>query len=686
MDLEKMFQPRSIAVVGASPEEGKVGNVIIKNILSLGYEGKVYPVNPKHDQILGVKCYHQLAEIEEEVDLAVMAIPAKFVVGEVKSNMERIKNFVIVSAGFSEIGEEGKARETELATLAKQNDLNILGPNCLGFIVPKLNLNASFASGLPEAGNVAFITQSGALAVALTDLASAEKIHFSQIVSIGNKMSLTETEMLEYLERDEDTKVIGMYLEGIKDGRKFLEVASRVSRQKPIIILKAGKTERSQKAISSHTGALAGSDEIMDAAFEKAGVLRAEDLEEFFNLIGFISHNKPLSCGKVVVITNAGGLGVLTTDAFKQKTIALAELEERTKTALRKVLPEEASVENPIDLLGDAKQDRYKQVLKIVEKDRSVGSVICLLTPQDQTPVEKIARVIFRFNQKSAKTVMASFVGGKKVEKGIKKLRMENIFNFSFPEKAVSVLDAFYRWNCKEGRSEEAGPSKDHERERKLAEIVAGAKSDGRQALYFSESRQAMELYGINTIDSVEIMPEAALPIRDQFPVVLKVDSDSVLHKTDKQGLILDIKDQSQLEEAFAKMRGNFPGAKLIIQSMLERQMELILGIKQDPGFGPVVVYGLGGIYTEVFKLAEMLIPPFSQAAVEKSLQEGKLGFLFRETRGQKPYDIASLARIITNLGQFAMEMGEIAGFDINPLLVYNDGNEAVAVDVKVII
>ncbi|MFZ2189130.1 MAG: acetate--CoA ligase family protein [Candidatus Moraniibacteriota bacterium] len=687
MNLEKLFNPQSIAIVGASQEVGKVGTVIAKNILELGYAGKVFLVNPKYDQISNTKCYHKLTDVEGEVDLVIMAIPAKFVVSEIRENVSKTKNFVIISAGFSEMGEEGKLREAELLQLAKENDLNILGPNCLGFIIPKLKLNASFASGLPEAGNIAFVTQSGALAVALTDLAKAEKIYFSKIVSIGNKMNIAETEMLEYLEKDEDTAVIGMYLEGIEDGVEFMKIANRVSKTKPIVILKAGKTERSQKAIASHTGALAGSDEIMNVAFRKAGVLRAKDLEEFFNLIGFISHNKKMVKNKIAVVTNAGGLGVLTTDAFSQKEIVLAELGEKTKQALRGILPEESSVENPIDLLGDAKEDRYKKVLQIIEKDSEIGAIICLLTPQDQTPVEKIARVITRFNTKSEKTIVASFVGGKKVEKGIKKLRTENIFNFAFPESAVSVLDAYYRWNSKEGDCDENFSGNVNQwRKDQIGTFINFARAENRHALYFSESRKIMDMYGIKTVDAYEICAGDELPAHNNFPVVLKVDSDAVLHKTDKQGLILNLRNQIELEMAFQKMRSNFPGARLIIQPMLGRDMEIILGIKRDANFGPVIVYGLGGIYTEIFKLAEMIIPPFSKEAIEKSLREGKLGFLFRGVRGQKAYNVSELAQIILALGEFSQEADGVTEFDINPLLVYNNGNEAVGVDVKIII
>jgi len=393
MNLEKLFNPRSIAIVGASQEAGKVGNVIAKNILELGYTGEAYCVNPKYENIFGKKYYKKLSEIKEEIDLAIIAIPARFVVEEIQENAKKIKNYVIISAGFAEISLEGKAREDELRKIAQDNNLNILGPNCLGFIIPQLKLNASFAGGMPEAGSVAFVTQSGALAVALADLAKKEKIGFSGIFSIGNKMNISETAMLEYLEKDENTKVIGMYLEGIKNGVDFIKTAGRVSQKKPIVILKAGKTERAQKAISSHTGALAGSDEIINAVFEKSGIIRAQDMKEFLGLLEIISLTNIPRNKEIAIITNAGGLGVLVTDAFKDKKIKLAEISEKTKNNLKKFLPEESSVSNPIDVLGDADEKRYAKTLDMLRKE-DISTIICLLTPQDQTPVKKIARKI----------------------------------------------------------------------------------------------------------------------------------------------------------------------------------------------------------------------------------------------------------------------------------------------------
>ncbi|MFZ2192886.1 MAG: acetate--CoA ligase family protein, partial [Candidatus Moraniibacteriota bacterium] len=632
-------------------------------------------------------CYKALDEIEAEIDLAIIAIPAKFVNQEIQNNAKKIKNYVVISAGFSEIGDEGKKQEEVLAQIARENNLNILGPNCLGFIVPQLRLNASFAGGMPEAGNISFISQSGALAVALMDKAKKEGIKFSNIVSIGNKMQITEAEMLEYLAQDENTKVIGMYLEGIKEGKKFIEIAQRVSRVKPIVILKAGKNEKTQKAISSHTGALAGNDEVVSAVFEKAGVLRADNLEEFFDLVTFISFSREIQNKKVVIITNAGGAGVLISDAFSGKKIQLAILTEETKNKLREFLPEESSVENPIDLLGDAHADRYKNVLEVISKIEEIGSIICLLTPQEQTPVDEIAQEIINFKEKTDKTIAAVFLGGEKVERGIEKLRQNGVCNFSFPDSAVIAVDGYSRWN--DFQIERVNIKKrniNEERHRKISEIIKNAKNENRSALYFSESREIMDMYGIKTVEVIEIEAGAELPMLNNFPVVMKVDSDAVLHKTDKQGLILDIKNQADLKTAFDKMRNNFPGAKLIIQPMLAHGTELILGIKKDATFGPVILCGLGGIYTEIFKIAEMFIPPFSEQEISRILQSGKLGFLFRETRGQKTYNLAEINNIILALGDFSSEIDSVLEFDINPLLIYNNKKEAIAVDVKIII
>lgn len=687
MDLQKLFNPGSIAILGASAEEGKVGNVIAKNILELGYSGKVFPVNPKYEEVLGKKCYASLSDIEEPIDLVIVSIPSKFIFQEIQKNADRCKNYVIISSGFSEVGETGKAREEELRKLAEEKELSILGPNCLGFIVPRLKLNASFASGIPDIGNVALISQSGALAVALMDSAKERNLKFSNIVSVGNKMQLTENELLEYFANDPNTKVIAMYLEGIKDGKRFLEAAGKASKLKPIVILKAGKTEKAQKAISSHTGALAGSDDIMDAAFKKCGVMRADNLEEFFELVSFISLEGFPKNGNVAIATNAGGPGVLAADAFLGKRIVLHEFSEKAKDKFRKFLPEESSLGNPIDMLGDAKEDRYKKTLNMMDKDPEIGSILAILTPQDQTPVAKIASVIAKFKDKGDKAVLASFIGGERVKKGLKKLQMAGVPNFPFPENALRTLDKAYSWNILRNSEEVQDRNEiDEARKEKAISIIENAKREMRKTLYFSEAKEIMEMYGVRCPDTREIKPGDTDFKVKFFPAVLKVDSDKVIHKTDKKALILDIENQEGLNEAVNEMKRAFYGERFIVQPMFEKGTELILGIKKDAVFGPIVVYGLGGIYTEVLRMVDFLIPPLSKAEIVRALRKSKIGFLFEETRGQKPHDIDEVADMIKGIGDFSREITEFSEFDINPLIIYNNGKKAEAVDVKIIL
>ncbi len=685
MNLENLFNPKSIAIVGATEAQGKVGNVITKNIFGLGYDGEIFLVNPKHDTLFGKKCYHSLSDIESHVDLAIISIPAKFVVSEIRANAEKTKNYVVISAGFSEMGKEGQDREGYLKNISQKHGLNILGPNCLGFIVPKINLNASFSGGLPASGNVAFVSQSGALAVGLMDIAKEEDIRFSYIISVGNKMQLSEAEILEYLGRDPDTKVIGMYLEGIKDGKEFLKIASAVSKEKPIVIIKAGKNERSQKAISSHTGALAGSNEIVSAAFKKSGIIQAETLEEFFNLLSLISFTDPPANEKAVIVTNAGGPGVLATDSFDKKELAMAEINDKAREELKKYLPEESSLDNPIDALGDAGEDRYKKILDTVHKNVEAGSIIAVLTPQDQTPVDRIASRIIQFKKKSDRNVSTVFIGGKRVRRAIKKLKDNSIPNFNFPDQIVTALDKYYKWSLFKSNSY-IGTGTDEERRKKVLEIIEKARMEGRVALYFSESKEIMNMYGVDTVDCKEIMPGKYESQDITFPVVLKVDSDKVLHKTDKKGLVLNIQSQEELKKNITRMQDEFPGERLIIQPMESRGTELIAGMKNDAVFGPVIIYGLGGIYTEVFKMVNFLMPPLDTAEIKRSLSESKIRFLFEETRSQKPYSVEELTGFLSGIGKLSEEISEIKEFDINPLLVYNDGKRAIAVDVKILI
>ncbi|KKP80562.1 MAG: Acetyl coenzyme A synthase alpha subunit [Candidatus Moranbacteria bacterium GW2011_GWF1_35_5] len=667
--------------MGASDKAGSVGNAITQNLLNLGYAGEVFLINPKYPELSGQKCYASLNDVEKEIDLAIIVIPATFVNETIKL-AKNVKNFIVISAGFSEIGKEGRLKELELLKIAKENNVNILGPNCLGLIIPKLNLNASFAGGMPKSGGVSLISQSGALVVAMMDMANERQIKFSQIISVGNKMQLDETELMEYLANDKETKVIALYLEGIKDGQKFIEVAKKISQKKPIIVLKAGISEKAQKAIASHTGSLAGSDEIMNAAFAKAGIIRAESLEDFFILITLVANFKNNVSGESVIITNAGGPGVLATDAFGGKKIKLKEFSAEAKEKLREFLPAESSVENPIDLLGDATQERYQKTLELLEGE-DVGDVLCLMTAQDQTPTEKIAQVIADFKEKSQKNIIPVFIGGEKIKKAVEILAENNIPNFNFPKEVIDGLEkALEKKEIFETSKSLLGKlfgAKDKN-------IINIALAEKKKALLFGKAGELMQKYSIPVVDFVSLAPGQELgEILVKFPVVLKVDSENVLHKTEKRGLVLGIKNMEELQKAVAEMKNNFAEENLIIQPMLEYATELIVGLKRDLVFGPVIVFGLGGIYTEVFKMVDFLILPLGKDEIEKRIMESKVGFLFTETRGKKVGDLEEITEFIFNFARLAEEQEEIKEIDINPLLITNEG-KLVAVDVKVIL
>lgn len=686
--LESFFNPKNIAIVGASDKEGSVGGAITKNILDLGYQGEVFLINPKYSELLGRKCYRDLNSIEEEIDLAIIVIPAVFVNETVEAS-NNVKNFIVISAGFSEIGKEGWDREWKLLEIANQKGINILGPNCLGMISPKINLNASFASGMPERGKVSLISQSGALVVAMLDMAKSRQISFSQILSVGNKMQLSELELMEYLAEDEDTDVIALYLEGIKDGAKFIQVAQKVSQKKSVIVLKAGRSEKSQKAIASHTGSLAGSDDVIDVVFSKSGVIRAESLEDFFILITLISNFKKFSNSDCAIITNAGGPGVLATDAFRNKNIKLKDFSMWTKEELKKNLPAESSVENPVDLLGDADEVRYQKTLEIMENEE-IGNILCLMTAQDQTPTEKIAQVLVDFYNKSQKNIIPIIIGGERIERALDILKENKIPNFEFPKEVIDALDRIIsrRQIVASDRSRLEIEKKiflEKSAKLKSEDIIKEAVEKNKKALLFGEAGELMKQYNIPVVDFINLNPKDDLSENIDFPVVLKLDSEKVLHKTEKKGLVLNIKNGDELKKEVGEMRTNFPGENLIIQPMLEYEAELIVGLKRDSVFGPVIIFGLGGIYTEIFKMIDFLILPASKKEIKKSIEQSKVSFLFKETRGKMVGDINEFAELLFNFASLVEVNEEIKEVDINPLLITKDGKLR-AVDVKIIL
>ena len=686
-NFSQLFNPRSIAVVGASGTKGKVGNMIAHNITSHTYEGDVFFVNPGRSKVLGKKCYNSLSDIGQKVDCAIIVVPGRFVENIIREGSSTCKNFVVISAGFGETGAAGHNREMSLKTLAEKLDVKILGPNCLGFLVPSIGLNASFAEGLPEIGRTAVISQSGALAVAIMDKARKEKLGFSSVVSIGNKMQIGAAELIDYFRKDKHTKVIALYLEGIDKGQLFLDAIARaVSDGKKVIVLKAGRTQEAQKAIALHTGSLAGSDDIFSAALQKVGALRAKNMSEFFALVRFGEHYKDnlVNPVRVGIVTNAGGPGVLTTDAVASLPgVEMSKLSKSTQASLANVLPEAASVHNPVDLLGDAMLDRYEVGIKKLIADKNVDIIFVLLTPQDQTPVNQIAKMIIDLQKKTKKLIMTSFIGGKRVDDAIDSMNDSGVLHFESPTVALSAVASFVNKRTTYAITQKTIVKN---RANLVQNIIDKAKD--RTLLYFQECQTIAKEYSIAVSKFWDVTNGFDAKMKISYPCVAKVDNPNVLHKTDRGGVILPINNLKELDNARGILLNKFQesGTRIIVQPMLPIETELIIGFKRDPIFGGVIVAGLGGIYTEVFKRVDFYIAPLTLGEIKHTLKTGNINFLFDGTRGKESYNLDSIAHIIYNMALMGIENPQIKAIDINPLLVYNNDMSDVAVDFKILL
>ncbi|PID52432.1 MAG: hypothetical protein CR972_01965 [Candidatus Moraniibacteriota bacterium] len=684
--LTQLFNPQSIAVIGASSTKGKVGNMIAKNILAHNYSGNVYFVNPKRSRIFGRKCYKSLSDVENNVDCAIVVVPAKYVVNVVRDSVSKCKNFIVISAGFGESGSEGHNREIELNLLAKELDIQILGPNCLGFLAPSLGLNASFAEGLPVEGHTAFISQSGALAVAMMDKARADHMGFSLVVSIGNKMQIGAADIIDYLIEDKKTKVIALYLEGVIRGRYLLKVLARAYKAgKKVVVLKSGHSEDAQRAIALHTGSLAGSDEIFSAAIEKVGAIRAQTMDELFALMLFGAYCDVKTFGsRVSVVTNAGGPGVLAADIVADlSSLEMNVFASETKKKLQKKLPVAASVHNPVDLLGDANIDRYREGLKIVLADEKTDVVLVLLTPQDQTPVDLVAELLVEVQKKSKKMILTSFIGGVRVANSVQYMRENGVLHFDTPQRALSALASFVKEKKVFMLTEK---SVNRERRIKTRQIIDRGFEHG--GLYFADVAEIAKIYSVPIVKFVDVTNGLDAQTHIKYPCVAKIDNPKIAHKTDRGGVIASIKTLIELDQARKTLLRKFPekNSRVIVQKMLPIETELIIGMKKDPVFDTVIVAGLGGVYVEVFHAVDHYVTPLSITEIKKILTTGALAFLFDGTRGEKSYDSDMIAHVIQTLALIGRENPEIIAIDINPLLVYNNDAVDTAVDFKIII
>jgi acetyltransferase len=694
--FQKFFSPNSVAIVGASTHQGKIGHILVKNLLEYKYRGKIFPINPKAEEICGLKVYPSLKDISEDIDLAIVAVKPVDVLETIKVCGERkIGATIVISAGFKEIGPKGIQLEEKLKELAKENGVRVLGPNCLGLIDTYFKLSASFATGMPEQGEIGFFSQSGALCVAILDWAIKEKIGFSKFVSLGNMADISEIDMLIGLGEDEKTKVILGYLEGVEDGSTFIQVAQEVSKKKPIIMIKAGTTSAGAKAISSHTGALAGSEFAYQAAFKQSGIIRAKTLNEMFNYAQAFA-NQPLPKGlRVAILTNSGGPGIIAADACDRSDLQLARLRSKTVEKLRSFLPPMASFFNPVDILGDATFDRYDKALEVLFAEPNINTVLVLLTPTATIEVGETARVIVKQANKIKKTILCSFIGGKQVEKGVKYLNKHGIPNYLCPEDAVAALEKMWQRQHWLSKPLPVYPQiqADRSHTRYLLEVI---KREGRFHLTEGEAKDALRAYGFNlpkteVARTKEEVAEVAKNIG--FPVVLKVVSPDISHKTDVGGVILNLNGPQAVKEAFIeiilRVKEMAPKAAIYgvsVQEMVQGAKETIIGFKRDRQFGPVLMFGLGGIYVEILKDVTFRIAPIDKREAMEMVREIKAYPLLRGIRGEPAVDVPALVDGLLALNQLALDFPEIIEGEINPLLIKRAGEGSVAVDARLII
>ena len=693
--LENFFRPESVAVIGASREAGKVGYELLKNLIDNSFAGAIYPVNPKADEILGLTAYPDIGDVPHHVDLAVIVVPARFVPGIIENcGKKGIDSAIIISAGFKEAGSAGSKIEAEVWEQAQRFNMRILGPNCLGLINTEANLNASFAAGMPPKGKIAFFSQSGALGTAILDWAIDRRIGLSKFVSLGNKMDISESDLLTALEDDPNTNVILGYIEGVKDGRAFMEAATKTTRKKPVIIVKSGSTAAGAKAASSHTGTLAGSENAFQAAFKQCGVIRAPTIEALFDYALVLAY-QPLPKGnKLAIVTNAGGPGILAADACEKSELTMAHFQQETIERLRSSLPPTAAIYNPVDVIGDAKSDRYLSALENTQIDENTDAILVLLTPQAVTEAAATAEIISDISLKSGKCVLASFMGGASVKGGIDVLEKNEIPNYPNPERAVAALEAASKYSV--WRNSDPPLSEDKllvDRE-KIAEILSRAKYQSENTLIGEDAMAVLSEYGITVpkMGFAETGSEAvALAEEIGYPVVVKISSPDILHKSDIGGVRLGLSSASEVEQAFEEVvsaaRRFMPSALIMgvtVNQMVPTGKEVILGMAKDPDFGPMLMFGLGGIYVEVLKDVSFRIAPLDRPEATSMISEIRAYQLLRGVRGEEPADISSIIDSLLRLSQLVTDFPEIIEMDINPLMVMPRGKGAVAVDSRI--
>lgn len=699
MSIEAFFKPQSVAVIGASTHPEKLGYAVLDNLINGGFlkQGRrVYPINPNAQTILDQKAYPSVLDVRDPIDLAVIVIPYTHVPKALETCGEKgIPAVIVISAGFREAGVEGVKRELELVEIATRYGLRLVGPNCLGVIDTLTPMNASFSAGMPPSGPMDFMSQSGALGTAILDWAQAGRLGLNKFVSLGNKADVSEIDLLDAWAEDPSSRVILCYVEGLPDGQAFIRTARRVSKQKPVVVLKSGVTRAGSRAVSSHTGSLAGSEQAYQAAFRQSGVIRATSLQDLFDYALGFGYLPPLKGDRIAIVTNAGGPGILATDALERSGLKLARFEPESLQSLEQFLPDAASAANPVDVLGDARADRYRFALEKVVADPNVDGVMVILTPQAMTEIKETAQVIADMADASDLPILACFMGEKQIEPGAKLLEAHHVPNFSFPERAAAVLQALSRY-----RTFRAMPAPDFESfdvdRQAVRAIFDKVLAEGRVAIGDSEAREILTAYGMHIPPSaLAASPDEAVQAAAEmgYPVVLKIASPDILHKTDVGGVKVGLQTAEDVRDAFDlityRAQRYLPEARLwgcLVQKMVPTGVEVLIGMNRDPQFGPLVTFGLGGIYVETLRDVSFRVAPFSRQEAAEMIGEIRSHALLDGVRGKPAVDKEVLADTLLRISQLVLDFPEIAELDINPFVVYPQGQGGIAIDMRVIL
>jgi acetyltransferase len=700
--LDSIFVPKSVAVVGATEKVGSVGRTVLWNLMNTPFGGPIYPVNPTRPSVLGIKAYPKLAGLPEKPDLVVVTTPAAIIPGIIGEAADLgIAGAVVISAGFKETGPAGVELERQVLAHARRGNMRLVGPNCLGVMNPISGVNATFAAGIARRGNVAFISQSGALCTAVLDWSLREMVGFSAFVSIGSMLDVGWGDLISYFGDDPNTKSIVIYMESIGDARGFLSAAREVALTKPIIVIKPGRTEGAAKAAASHTGSLTGSDDVLEAAFKRCGVLRVNKISDLFHMSEVLSKQPRPQGNRLTIITNAGGPGVLATDALLTSGGALAEVSKVTMDELNKFLPAVWSHNNPIDVIGDASADLYAKALEIAGRDPNSDGLLVILTPQAMTDATATAEKLKAFGHIEGKPVLASWMGGDEVAAGEAILNRADIPTFAYPDTAAMVFTSMWQYSenlraLYETPEPSADPADLESGRAKAAAMIEAIKKTGRTILTEAESKDLLGCYGIPTVITKIAKTEAAaakVAKEIGFPIVLKLYSETITHKTDVGGVQLNLKDEADVRQAFNDIKTavtekkgaeHFQGVTVQKMIKLADGYEIILGSSIDPQFGPVLLFGMGGQLVEVFKDKSLSLPPLNTTLARRMMERTKIYHALKGVRGRKPVDLAALEKLMVGFSQLVAEQRWIKEIDINPL--FASGDDLVALDARVIL